>query len=188
MIAFRAFKVEVGFASTLLGAMVFLMSLTYFTNHSDQDGCTGPTISRLFWGVSSPWVVPIHNSSTFIRLTCNPWFIMFLYVHKCSYYIISISPSPRSPRTHGVKKTRRSQPQDIRRYTYEVISQTIAIFCAASSLQWDLKPQRGGCCCMLWSCMGVSVMVLPPLLHYQYHVDMLEVSKTGNQLFTETRL
>ena len=31
-------QVEVGFASTLLGAMVFLMSLTYFTNHSDQDG------------------------------------------------------------------------------------------------------------------------------------------------------
>ena len=30
-------QVEVGFASTLLGAMVFLMSLTYFTNHSDQD-------------------------------------------------------------------------------------------------------------------------------------------------------
>eukprot|EP00435_Cladocopium_sp_Y103_P025657 s24_g6.t1 len=53
--------VEVGFASTLLGAMVFLMSLTYFTNHSDQD---------------------------------------------------------------------------IRRYTYEVISQTIAIFCAVMVFQY----------------------------------------------------
>ena len=30
-------KVEVGFASTLLGAMVFLMSLTYLTNNSDKD-------------------------------------------------------------------------------------------------------------------------------------------------------
>ena len=28
---------EVGAASTLLGAMVFLMSLTYLTNHSDKD-------------------------------------------------------------------------------------------------------------------------------------------------------
>lgn len=53
--------VEVGFASTLLGAMVFLMSLTYFTNHNDQD---------------------------------------------------------------------------IRRYTYEVISQTIAIFCAVMVFQY----------------------------------------------------
>lgn len=30
---------EVGFASTLLGAMVFLMSLTYLTNNSDKDWC-----------------------------------------------------------------------------------------------------------------------------------------------------
>lgn len=29
-------KAEVGFASTLLGAMVFLMSLTYLTNNSDK--------------------------------------------------------------------------------------------------------------------------------------------------------
>ncbi|CAK9069594.1 Putative cadmium/zinc-transporting ATPase HMA1 [Durusdinium trenchii] len=53
--------VEVGFASTLLGAMVFLMSLTYLTNNSDKD---------------------------------------------------------------------------IRRYTYEVISQTIAIFCAVMVFQY----------------------------------------------------
>ena len=39
-------QVEVGFASTLLGAMVFLMSLTYFTNHSDQDADSG-----WFWEV-----------------------------------------------------------------------------------------------------------------------------------------
>lgn len=70
----------------------------------------GPQSRGFFWVISKR-VVPTHNSSTFIRLTCNPWFIMFLYVHKCSYYIISISPSPRSPRTHGVKKHVEASPR-----------------------------------------------------------------------------
>ena len=106
MIALWAFKVEVGFASTLLGAMVFLMSLTYFTNHSDQDGCTGPTISRLFFWVSSPWVVPIHNSSTFIYSSemqpmvyiSQPMVYMFIYqpIEICNVFICSYqSPPPQ---------------------------------------------------------------------------------------------
>jgi hypothetical protein len=107
MIALWAFKVEVGFASTLLGAMVFLMSLTYFTNHSDQDGCTGPTISRLFFWVSSPWVV-LHNSSTFIYSSemqpmvyiNQPMVYMFIYqpIEICNVFICSYqSPPPQDP-------------------------------------------------------------------------------------------
>lgn len=124
MIALWAFKVEVGFASTLLGAMVFLMSLTYFTNHSDQDGCTGPTISRLFFGCHLLELCYTIHQHSFIRLKCNPWFIsinpwficsyinplrsvMFLYVH----INLPLPKIPKDPRSSNTPNPAPGYPQ-----------------------------------------------------------------------------
>eukprot|EP00434_Breviolum_minutum_P031365 symbB.v1.2.027735.t1/scaffold2868.1/size68506/2 len=90
--------VEVGFASTLLGAMVFLMSLTYFTNHSDQD---------------------------------------------------------------------------IRRYTYEVISQTIAIFCAVMVFQYINDATDKAMIYFQWDSLPFAVHMTQMIIWYsalQFHL------------------